>query len=260
MHAHVGTSGWQYPYWREAFYPAGVAQSRWLEYYATRFSTVEVNNTFYRLPPIETFTSWAARTPDEFVFALKANRYLTHMKRLRDPQEPITRILERAQPLGAKLGPILLQLPPNLKIDLALMDAALSCFPPTVKVAVEPRNVTWFVDEYPEVLSRHNAASCIAVSPDRETPVLRTADWGYARFHEGQHKPFTTYAKRTLSVWADRLSDLFADASVYVFFDNDTNACAPRNAKTLAALLTAPAPERSRSHADPADPGAEPSR
>jgi uncharacterized protein YecE (DUF72 family) len=237
MRARVGTSGWQYAYWKAAFYPGDVPQSRWLEYYATRFSTVEVNNTFYRLPSADTFASWAARTPDDFVFALKASRYLTHMKRLRDPEEPVSRILERVQPLGSKLGPILLQLPPNLKIDLAAMDAVLGCFPSHVKVAVEARNPTWFVDEYAEVLSRHNAASCIAVSPDRETPVWRTADWGYARFHEGQKKPYTTYAKKTLTAWAERLRGLFDGASVYVFFDNDTNACAPRNAKTLASLV-----------------------
>jgi uncharacterized protein YecE (DUF72 family) len=238
MRVQVGTSGWQYKYWKPAFYPGEVPQSRWLEYYAGRFSTVEVNNTFYRLPVADTFASWAARTPDEFVFALKASRYLTHMKRLRDPEEPVSRILERVKPLGPKLGPILLQLPPNFEIDLGLMDAALDCFPPGVRVAVEPRNPTWFVDGYAEVLSRHNAASCIAVSPDRATPVWRTADWGYARFHEGQTKPYTTYGKKSLEVWSERLNELFEDASVFVFFDNDTNACAPRNAKTFATLLT----------------------
>jgi uncharacterized protein YecE (DUF72 family) len=237
MRAQVGTSGWQYRYWKGAFYPDGVPQSRWLEYYATRFPAVEVNNTFYRLPPSDTFASWAARTPVDFVFALKASRYLTHMKRLRDPAEPVARIVERAQPLGAKLGPVLLQLPPNFKIDLAAMDAVLGCFPSHVKVAVEARNPTWFVEEYAEVLSRHNAASCIAVSPDRATPVWRTADWGYARFHESQAKPYTTYGKKTLTIWADRLREMFDDASVYVFFDNDTNACAPRNAKALVSLI-----------------------
>jgi uncharacterized protein YecE (DUF72 family) len=237
MRAHVGTSGWQYKYWKDAFYPGGVPQSRWLEYYATQFSTVEVNNTFYRLPSADTFASWAVRTPDDFVFALKASRYLTHMKRLRDPEEPVSRILERVQPLGSKLGPILLQLPPNLAIDLEAMDAALACFPSDVKVAVEPRNATWFVDEYAHVLSRHNAASCIAVSPDRETPVWRTADWGYARFHEGQTTPHTTYGRKALALWSERLGELFDDEDVYVFFDNDTNACGPGDAKRLAGLV-----------------------
>jgi uncharacterized protein YecE (DUF72 family) len=237
MDARIGTSGWQYAYWKPAFYPPEIPQSRWLEYYTTRFSTVEVNNTFYRLPPIETFESWAARTPDDFVIALKASQYLTHMKRLRDPEEPVSRIVERVQPLGAKLGPILLQLPPNFKIDLKAMDDALSCFPKGMKVAVEPRNDTWFVDEFADLLSRHNAASCIAVSPDRTTPVWRTADWGYARFHEAKDKPYTTYGRASLTKWADKLRELFADASLYVYFDNDTNACAPRNAKTLVSLL-----------------------
>lgn len=237
MELRIGTSGWQYPYWKEAFYPAAIPQARWLEYYATRFSTVEVNNTFYRLPPAETFASWAARTPDDFVIAMKASRFLTHMKRLREPEEPVGRMMERIEPLGSKLGPILLQLPPNFKIDLDAIDAALSCFPRGVKVAVEQRNPTWFVEEYADVLRRHNAASCIAVSPDRDTPVWRTADWGYARFHEGQKRPFTTYGKKTLSTWADRLGELFSDAPLFVYFDNDTNACAPRNAKTLLSIM-----------------------
>src|ERR1700722_2040594 len=214
MRAQVGTSGWQYAYWKEAFYPADVAQSRWLEYYATRFRVVEVNNTFYRLPSADTFASWAARTPDDFVFALKARRSLTTTLRVRSPGEPFSRTLERVQPLGTKLGPILLQLPPNMKIDLAAMDAVLGCFPSSVKVAVEARNPTWFVDEYAEVLSRHNAASCIAVSPDRETPVWRTANWGYARFHEGKSKPYTTYGKKTLTGWADRFRELFDDSTM----------------------------------------------
>jgi uncharacterized protein YecE (DUF72 family) len=141
------------------------------------------------------------------------------------------------RPLGTKLGPILLQLPPNFTIDLPAMNAVLDCFPSHVKIAVEARNPTWFVDEFAKVLSRHNAASCIAVSPDRETPVWRTADWGYARFHESQAKPYTSYGKKALAPWAERLREMFEDASLYVFFDNDTNACAPRSARTLASLV-----------------------
>lgn len=241
MDARIGTSGWTYRYWRDAFYPPDVPQSRWLEHYATRFSTVEVNGTFYRLPDQKTFESWAARTPDDFVFSLKASRYLTHMRRLSEPDEPVARIIDRAAPLGEKLGPILLQLPPNLEIDLAAMDRVLGCFPPKVRVAVEPRHPSWFVDGFAELLGGRNAASCVAVSPDRKTPVWRTADWGYVRFHEGREAP-TTYGRRTLTTWADRLRELFADASVYVFFDNDTGACAPRDAALLGSLITRPRP------------------
>jgi uncharacterized protein YecE (DUF72 family) len=213
------------------------AQSRWLEYYSSQFRAVEVNGTFYRLPNQETFAQWAARTPDDFVFALKASRYLTHMKRLREPEEPVSRLLERSAPLAGKLGPILLQLPPNLEIDLGAIDGVLSCFPPHVKVAVEPRHSSWFVDEFADVLRRHNSASCVAISPDRKTPMWKTADWGYVRFHEGQVAP-TTYGRRTLTTWAGRLRELFTEAHVYIFFDNDTDGCAPRDALTLASLTS----------------------
>jgi uncharacterized protein YecE (DUF72 family) len=239
MNAHIGTSGWQYAYWKKAFYPEDIPQSRWLEYYTTRFSTVEINNTFYRLPERSTFESWAARTPDDFIVALKASRYLTHMKRLREPSEPVGRMLDRLQGLGNKLGPILMQLPPQMPIDLPALDETLSCFPKGMKVAVEIRNSTWFVDELAELLTRHNTALCLADSPHRETPLWRTADWGYIRFHEGKAQPPTSYGRRALATWAERLKVLFSDAELFAYFDNDLNACAPHNAAMLEKLMHA---------------------
>src|SRR6266536_662670 len=125
----VGTSGWQYRDWRGRFYPERLAPSRWLEHYASRFATVESNNAFYRLPEADTFAAWSDRTPPDFVMAVKASRFLTHVKRLRDPSEPVARFLGHAAYLGGKLGPVLLQLPPSLRADAGLLDATLACFP-----------------------------------------------------------------------------------------------------------------------------------
>ena len=154
---YVGTSGWQYKDWgtpkrgtsvdsdwRDRFYPAGVPQRRWLEHYAEQFDTVEVNNAFYRLPERDTFAQWRDRTPDGFVVAVKMSRYLTHIKRLREPAEPVARFLERATALGDKLGPVLVQLPPTLKADPAALQATLAQFPRQVRVAVEPRHPSWW--------------------------------------------------------------------------------------------------------------------
>src|SRR5260370_25010423 len=133
---HVGTSGWQYRDWRSSFSPRGVAQPEWLRYYAQRFATVELNNSFYRLPERTSFERWRAETPDDFVFAVKMSRFLTHLRRLREPEEPVARFLERARGLSEKLGPVLVQLPPQLEAEPERLAAVLDCFPKGVRVAV----------------------------------------------------------------------------------------------------------------------------
>src|ERR1700761_8676577 len=149
----IGTSGWQYKHWRETFYPAGVPQRSWLEYYAERFATVENDGTFYRLPARETFAGWRERTPEDFVMAVKASRFLTHVKRLNDPAEPVARLLSSAAGLGSRLGPVLLQLPPTLQADPARLSACLLEFsknapePGPVRVAVEPRHASWWTED-----------------------------------------------------------------------------------------------------------------
>jgi uncharacterized protein YecE (DUF72 family) len=185
----VGTSGWQYRDWRGPFYPSGLRQAEWLESYATRFSTVEVNNAFYRLPEAATFDRWAARTPEGFVVAVKASRYLTHIRRLRDPAEPVGRLLERCRHLGPKLGPVLLQLPPTLTARHDDLAATLDAFGDACRVAVEFRHPSWFTDETERLLRAHDAAFCLADAPSRRTPYWRTASWGYLRLHEGRAHP-----------------------------------------------------------------------
>lgn len=239
MAIKIGTSGWQYRHWRGTFYPGGLPTSRWLDFYAQSFDTVEVNNAFYRLPSAEVFERWRATTPERFEMAVKASSYLTHYKRLRDPSEPAARFMERARHLGSKLGPVLLQLPPTMRVETGRLDEALSCFPRDVRVAVETRHESWDCDAVWAVLARHGAAWCIADSPWRRWPVVRTTGWGYLRFHEGVASPRPCYGRRALAAWASRIAETWpATADVYVYFNNDPCACALRDARRFAAMCT----------------------
>jgi uncharacterized protein YecE (DUF72 family) len=239
----VGTSGWQYKDWHGTVYPAGVPQRLWLEEYARGFATVENNNSFYRLPARATFEDWAARTPWDFVMAVKASRYLTHLKRLRDPAEPVARLMDRVAGLGGRLGPVLLQLPPNFREDTAALAACLRCFPGSVRVAVELRHPSWWDAErrLRPVLERRGSALCWADRCSRPvTPLWRTADWGYVRFHEGRARPWPRYGRRALRAWADRVAATWADREdVYVYFNNDPGGAAWTDATAFARAATA---------------------
>lgn len=239
MSVLVGASGWQYSSWRGVFYPPGLPQARWLEQYAASFRTVEVNNTFYRLPGRDTFEHWADRTPDDFVVTVKASRYLTHVRRLHDPGEPVERLMTAAAGLGGKLGAVLLQLPPDLRARHDDLDRTLSCFPSGTRVAVEPRHESWFDDDLRALLGRHDAALCLADRYSRPvTPMWRTASWGYLRMHEGRGSAHPCYGRTALKSWAGRLAQLFSpDDDVYVYFNNDPRGCAVRDAKRFAATL-----------------------
>lgn len=174
----IGTSGWQYRDWRGTWYPEKLPQLAELSHLAERLDAVELNGVFYRLPERSTTQRWANEVPDDFRFAPKASRYFTHIKRLRDPAEPIGRMLDRLEPLGKKLGPILLQLPPNLRPDLGVLDDALGAFPDDVALAIEPRHTDWFHDAVYERLARRDVALCIADRRNRRSPEVVTASWG----------------------------------------------------------------------------------
>jgi len=234
----IGTSGWQYDDWRGGFYPSGLASTRWLEHYAARFQTVEVNNTFYRLPGPETFRAWASRVPVEFEFAIKASNYLTHYKRLRDPQAPVDRLLEHAEPMRPHLAVVLLQLPASLRCAPDRLDATLRAFAGRVRVAVELRHDSWFCDEVRDVLQTHDAALCLADRHSRMiTPEWRTASWTYVRFHGGRALPESCYGRRALATWVARLRSLFGeDPDGYVYFNNDAHGCAVRDAVAFARI------------------------
>jgi uncharacterized protein YecE (DUF72 family) len=220
-----------------------VPQQRWLEHYAESYATVENDGTFYRLPAVQTFEAWRARTPDDFVMAIKASRYLTHIRRLRDPAEPVQRLMRAAAALGPKLGPVLIQLPPNLRADAARLDACLAEFAKsdsgnTVRVAVEPRHSSWWSEEIRQVLAEHGAALCWA---DRRgqalTPLWRTADWGYLRFHEGPAEPWPRYGTPEFRSWLDRIIERWPDgAPVYVYFNNDQHGAAVADSSAFASL------------------------
>jgi uncharacterized protein YecE (DUF72 family) len=233
----VGTSGWQYRDWRGELYPRDLPTRSWLEYYAERFPVVEVNNTFYRLPERTTFERWAASTPADFGFVVKASRYLTHVRRLREPDEPVERLLSRARSLGDRLRGVLVQLPPTLERDAASLARVLAAFGKTTRVALEPRHPSWFVTETYDVLRRHDAALCLTDRQGPASPLVRTADWCYLRFHEGLARPRPCYGRAALASWVQRLHDLYgADPEGVAFFNNDVCACAPRNALTFARL------------------------
>jgi len=233
----IGTSGWQYRHWRDAFYPRDVPQRQWLEYYASKFATVENNGTFYRLPARGTAEDWRSRTPEGFVMAVKASRYLSHIRRLRDPAEPVRRMLDVFGGLGDKRGPVLVQLPPGLEADAALLDDCLAQFPAPIRVVVEPRHPSWWNDSVRAVLAARNSALCWADRGEPVTPLWRTADWGYLRFHEGTASPWPRYGEAALGAWADRIARAWPPgATVYAYFNNDQNAAAVADAATLARL------------------------
>jgi uncharacterized protein YecE (DUF72 family) len=230
----VGTSGWQYKDWKGLFYPPGVAE---LPFYAAGFMTVELNNSFYRLPSYDTFAQWRSATPADFVFAVKMSRYLTHIKRLRDPAEPVERFLRHACGLGPKLGPVLLQLPPTLPFDKEALHAVLSLFPQSVQVAVEPRHESWWSSIARSILEKHGAALCWADRRGRPvTPLWRTADFGYVRLHEGRANPRPRYGRTALHSWLERIVSAFGTDPVYVYFNNDPGGAALHDATALARI------------------------
>jgi uncharacterized protein YecE (DUF72 family) len=234
----IGTSGWQYRDWKPGFYDAKLPQRLWLERYAEAFATVEINNAFYRLPEKATFEAWRERTPDDFCFAVKMSRYLTHIKRLRDPEEPVARFLERAAGLGDKLGPVLLQLPPTLRADPAALAATLRLFPRSVRVAVEPRHPSWWIDPVRDVLGEHGAALVWADRRGRpQGPLWVTAGWCYLRFHEGRANPWPRYGVRALDSWLERIP---SRATAWAYFNNDQHGAATADASALARRARRP--------------------
>ena len=233
--AHVGTSGWQYDDWRGPFYPTDVPQRRWLEFYSNHFHTVEVNNSFYRLPERDTFRRWRDQTPPGFVVAVKASRFITHMKRLRDPEEPVALLWERATGLGDRLGPVLFQLPPRFPVEVERLRHLLSALPSGMRAAFEFRDPSWYTDDVFLLLDDAGAA---LVWPDR--PGLRhtlpaLGGWLYVRFHQGSTEG-PGYRREKLRRWASRIAA--ADAGeAFIYFNNDPTGAAIRDARTMIELL-----------------------
>ena len=230
----IGTSGYVYQHWKDLLYE-GVPPSRWLERYAQVFDTVEVNATFYRLPTASMVDGWRERAPRGFLFACKGSRFITHMKRLKDPGAGLDRYFELILRLVPKLGPILWQLPPQMsRPDLARLDDFLSAVPQQLRHAVEFRHAAWYTDEVCEVLDRHGAAFCEHDLVDRAPPA-HTGGWRYVRFHGATGKYRGRYGRAALGKWARDLRGASGDA--YVYFNNDTHGHAVRDALDLSGLL-----------------------
>jgi uncharacterized protein YecE (DUF72 family) len=233
----IGTSGWQYRDWRGPFYPHDVPQREWLRTYARRFPTVELNNSFYRLPSAEAFERWRADTPTGFVFAVKASRFLTHLKRLRDPREPVQLLWSRMERLRDKLGPVLFQLPPRFPADRDRLEELLRVLPSAVKPAVEFRDPSWYRPEIYDLLERSNAALVWPDRPGSRVELPLTADWAYLRFHQGREAS-AGYDARKLRRWAERIQSLPV-RECWIYFNNDPGGAAPRDAAKLRELLSA---------------------
>jgi uncharacterized protein YecE (DUF72 family) len=241
----IGTSGWQYRDWRGRFYPPALPQRLWLEHHAAHFATVESNNAFYRLPERSTFEAWRERTPADYRWAVKGSRFLTHMKRLREPAEPVARLMDRVAGLGDRLDVVLLQLPPTLRCDVDLLSECLGQFPAGTRVAVEPRHESWWTDDVRGLLERYSAALCWADRGEQPVaPLWRTAEWGYLRLHTGADG--WGYRPETLQLWAQRLADTYGDEEVLVYFNNDPGGAATVDAVTFAGAVRATGGEHTR--------------
>jgi uncharacterized protein YecE (DUF72 family) len=231
MAVRVGTSGYNYPEWRGTFYPEKFPAAKMLAYYAARFTTVEVNYTFYRMPSAKTVAGWAAGTPADFTFALKAPRRITHDARLRDVAEPLRYFLEVAGRLGPKLGPLLFQLPPTFRKDVARLGDVLGLLPPGVRAAVEFRHASWLADDVYECLRSRNAALCVADTGEGTTPLVATADFGYVRLRDEGYTP------GDLRRWRETLARLGAEwRDTFVYLKHEGSGRAPALAQALAAL------------------------
>lgn len=241
MH-YVGCSGWNYASWRGRFYPRSLPSSEWLRYYAERFETVEVNNSFYRLPERSTFADWRKQVPASFTFAVKGSRYLTHMKRLNDPDEPIDRLFTRIAGLGRKYGPVLYQLPGTLKRDLPRLDRFLRALPRSRKDrplhVVEFRDPSWYVRDTFDLLTERHVALCLHDKFGSEVSAPFIGPFVYVRFHGTSGRYHGSYSRRQLDRWARMLAAQSRDnRRVYAYFNNDPGAVATANATTLRDLL-----------------------
>jgi uncharacterized protein YecE (DUF72 family) len=234
----VGCSGWEYVHWRGEFYPAEIPRTRWFDFYATRFDTVEINNTFYRLPEAETFARWAARAPRRFLYAVKASRFLTHMKKLKDPEEPLERLFGRMRALGRHLGPVLYQLPPGWKLDPGRLEHFLQALPTGARHVLEFREPSWYADSVLRLLERHRVSLCLHDMRGSATGRLRVGPLVYVRYHGSDGRYGGGYSNERLRGWADWLHEQrAAGADVFAYFNNDVGGHAPRDAVTLRRLL-----------------------
>ena len=242
--ASIGTSGWSYKHWQHVFYPDGLPAREQLAFFAEHFPTVEINYSYYQLPPRKTFELWRRNSPDDFVFAVKASRYLTHMKKLKDPEEPLQRLLDHARGLGPKLGPVLFQFPRRWVLNMARLHdfgEALEHHPKQ-RYAFEFRHQSWLTADVYGLLKEHNAALCLPVGWNIPLEIELPAEWTYLRFHGGAHS--IAFTDDELRPWAERIRRWRAEGiDSYSYFNNDTlwqgRPAAIDNARRLREMVDA---------------------
>jgi uncharacterized protein YecE (DUF72 family) len=233
----VGCSGWQYRHWRGDFYPADLPMRLWFEHYAARFDTVEINNTFYRLPDAAVFRAWRQRAPEGFTFAVKASRYLTHMKKLKDPEPPLELFFSRARELGRTLGPVLYQLPPRWPVDIARLEVFLGALPKRRTHVLEFREPSWYRDDVFALMERYGVSLCLHDMHGSASGQLQVGPIVYVRFH-GTERYSGSYSDERLERWAEWMRSRRAEGRpIYAYFNNDVGGHAPRDAVRLRAML-----------------------
>jgi uncharacterized protein YecE (DUF72 family) len=236
---YVGTSGWHYRHWIGTFYPRETKASEQLAYYVNNFNTVELNNPFYRLPSKETFLRWRKTVPDDFLFSVKASRFITHMKKLKDPEESLKQFLDHASGLKEKLGPILFQLPPGWGVNADRLKEFLRALPKKFSYVFEFRNTTWYAPEIISLLKEYNCAFCIYELAGHITPLEVTANFVYVRLHGPGNKYQGSYTAKDLRLWHKRsLEWLDQKKDVFIYFDNDQAGYAAQNAADLLKLIS----------------------
>jgi uncharacterized protein YecE (DUF72 family) len=237
---YIGTSGWNYKHWLGRFYPERFPARDMLQFYSQHFETVELNNSFYHLPTTKSFRTWRETVPEDFVFAVKGSRFITHMKKLKAPKTSTKKLFTRVKYLENKLGPILFQLPPHWANNLERLSLFLERLPTDYRYAFEFREQSWFTDKVYELLKEHHAALCVYHMSGYDSPVEITADFVYLRFHGAESTYGGSYSPSQLKMWARRIETWRNDGrEVFVYFNNDPEAQAVYNAKTLRDLLRA---------------------
>jgi uncharacterized protein YecE (DUF72 family) len=235
---HIGTSGWHYGHWRGPFYPADLKADKMLRWYIQHFDTVEINNSFYRLPTSAAIEGWCRETPPGFCFAVKASRYITHNRKLKDPAETIKRFMLQITELGERLGPILFQLPPAWQVNIERLEEFLQALPPGRRYVFEFRNPTWNVRPVYDALRKHNAAYCVYELAGFHSPVHVTADFAYVRLHGPEHAYQGDYSRTELEEWARRIDRWRRELKhIFVYFDNDQAGYAAKNAIELKRIV-----------------------
>jgi uncharacterized protein YecE (DUF72 family) len=230
MSVLVGTSGFAYKEWKGRFYPTDIKAEDMLRYYASQFGSVEINNTFYRMPSEKVLQQWSSQVPEGFTFVLKAPRQITHIRRLKEVESSLSHFLQTTDALGRQLGPLLFQLPPNLKKDVARLTTFLALLPPNRRVALEVRHESWYEGDVYEALRARDVALCITDADDIQTPLEKTASWGYLRLRRVE------YTEALLQQWCERItSERWQDA--FVFFKHEDEATGPQLARQFRSML-----------------------